>query len=62
MLALDDAILLEVHPEVKDALIEKLQELIFTEDVQITDWTNTLASLGLYGPKSALVLANSPCI
>ena len=59
VLALDDAILLEVHPEVKDALIEKLQELIFTEDVQITDWTNTLASLGLYGPKSALVLATA---
>ena len=53
VLALDDTILLEVHPGVKDTLAQKLEEFVFTEDIQVADWTDTWALFGLHGPQAA---------
>ncbi len=56
---LGDVCLLEVHPSVKDAVLEQLDRLVFSEDVRLGDVTDTFACLGVYGPMAARVLANA---
>ena len=57
VLALDDTMLLEVHPGVKDVLVQKFEEFVFTEDVQVVDWTGAWALFGLHGPRAASTVA-----
>jgi len=49
ILDLGDVLMLDVHKEIKDFLVEKFKELIFTEDVKIVDWTDQWKSYGVYG-------------
>ena len=49
VLNLGDVLMLDVHKEVKDFLVKRLKELIFTEDVEVVDWTDKWQSYGLYG-------------
>src|SRR5712691_8519550 len=42
---LGDVILLTLHRDVKDAVLEKLDQFIFTEDVQLGDVSETFVQL-----------------
>lgn len=55
---LGDVILLVVGRETKDALLAKLDQFIFTEDVQLGDVTETYASAAIVGPDAAKVVAS----
>ena len=50
---LGEAVLMDVHGDVKNMLIERFRELVFTEEVEIDDWTETWTSFGLHGPSAA---------
>src|SRR3990172_3193562 len=43
VLELGDALLLDVDPRIKDSLLARLDQLVFTEDVQLEDLTARLA-------------------
>ena len=47
---LGDALLLDVHADVKDLLVERLGSLVFAEDVRIGDWTPSWSGVALHGP------------
>ena len=47
-----DLMLLDVHRGVKDALVGRLEELIFTEDAEIADWSEDRTSYGVHGPSA----------
>ena len=47
---LGDVILLTAAVATKDTVLAKLDQFIFTEDVQLGDVTDTFASLALVGP------------
>ena len=57
VLHLGATLLLDVHPSVKDALLERFEQLIFTEDVQVADWTEAWALYGVHGPRAAATVA-----
>lgn len=50
---LGDAILLTLPGDVKDVVLAKLDQFIFTEDVQLGDVTATFGQLAVLGPESA---------
>ena len=50
VLSIGGYLLLDVHEGSKDTLTAKFGELVFTEDVEIADWTDTWASYGVTGP------------
>ena len=50
---LGEAVLIDIHGDVKSFLIERFRELVFAEEVEIDDWTETWTSFGLYGPSAA---------
>jgi len=54
---LGDVCLLDVHPSVKDTVVERLDQFVFSEDVRLGDVTASFASFGVYGPESAEVVA-----
>ena len=54
---LGDLMLLDVPREVKDTLLAKLDQFIFTEDVQLGDATETFAEIAIVGPEAARILA-----
>jgi folate-binding protein YgfZ len=56
---LGDRILLDVVPSVAASLTNRLNTLIFSEDVQVTDVTADFAELGVHGPGAADVLAEA---
>jgi folate-binding protein YgfZ len=49
---LGDVCLLDLHPSVKDTVIERLDQFVFGEDVRLGDVTDAFASFGVYGPQS----------
>lgn len=51
-----DRILLDVEPSVAVALTERLNKLIFSEDVQIQNVTGQLGEIGVHGPAAFAVL------
>jgi tRNA-modifying protein YgfZ len=53
-----DEILLDVESSVGDALSERLDTLIFSEDVQVKNVTRDLAEMGVHGPLASRVLAD----
>ena len=57
VLDLGDVVLLDVDRGVKDTLLEKLDQFIFSEDVRLGDVTDAFAGFGLCGPRSAEALA-----
>lgn len=54
---LGDVILIELPRDVKDLVLQKLDQFVFTEDVQLGDVSDTFAGLALVGPASAGVVA-----
>ena len=50
---LGETILLDVHKDVKDMLVDRFQALIFSEDVEIADRSQSWTSCGVHG-RSAL--------
>jgi folate-binding protein YgfZ len=55
---LGDGILLSMIPDVKDTVLSKLDQFIFSEDVQLTDLSDTSASLAIVGPLAARVVGD----
>jgi folate-binding protein YgfZ len=55
---LGDVMLLTVPPAAKDTVLAKLDQFVFSEDVQLGDVTDTLTSIGLVGPDAARALAS----
>lgn len=59
-----DAILLSLDGSVKDTVLAKLDQFVFTEDVQLGDVTATFAQIAIVGPEAAravtTVLAGVP--
>ncbi len=56
---LGDLCLLDLHPSVKDTVLARLDQFVFSEDVRLGDVTETFASLGVYGAQSPAVLAGA---
>lgn len=56
---LGDAILMTLSRDVKDLVLAKLDQFIFTEDVQLGDLTEAYSSMALVGPLVPAVLALS---
>jgi folate-binding protein YgfZ len=54
---LGDVILLSIARDVKDTVLTKLEQFIFTEDVQLRDVSDTFVSMAIVGPRAASVLA-----
>jgi folate-binding protein YgfZ len=59
VLQLGDLILLDVDPGMETVLIEKLDQFIFSEDVQLGDVTQSFAACGVYGPRAGPVVAKA---
>ena len=53
---LGDVLLLTLPLDVKDAVLAKLDQFIFTEDVQLGDVTDTFGHLAMVGPAAAAML------
>lgn len=54
-----DRVLLDLVPSVAASLTERLNKLIFSEDVQVGDVTADLAEFGVHGPGAVEVLAEA---
>src|SRR5262245_14782403 len=54
---LGDVILLTMDRAVKDTVLTKLDQLIFTEDVQLGDVTDAFAQVGIIGPDAAAIVS-----
>ena len=52
---LGDVMLIDVRREVKDVLLQRFDQLIFTEDVQLGDVSDAWGCLGVYGPQAARI-------
>jgi folate-binding protein YgfZ len=55
---LGNVILLMVAGDVKDALLARLDTLVFSEDVQLGDVTETFAQIAVVGPRSASIVGS----
>jgi folate-binding protein YgfZ len=55
---LGDLILLSLGGEVKDTVLAKLDQFIFTEDVQLGDVSDTFAQYAVVGPQAARVVSS----
>ena len=53
-----DVILMTVQGDVKDIVLARLDQFIFSEEVQLADATATQAQIGIVGPDSATVAAH----
>lgn len=51
-----DRIVLDVPAELAAALVERLDQSVFTEDVQLTDLSRSLVSVWIHGPSAAATL------
>jgi folate-binding protein YgfZ len=54
---LGDVLLLTLHRDVKDAVMTKLDQVIFSEDVQLGDVTETFTQIAVVGPAAASIAA-----
>jgi folate-binding protein YgfZ len=52
-----DSTMMDLEPEVTERVRGLLEQFIFSEDVQVTDQTATVAQLGVVGPAAADVVA-----
>ena len=56
---LGDVILLTLPRDVKDAVLARLDQLVFTEDVQLGDITESFGALAVVGPQSSHVISQA---
>ncbi len=54
---LGDLILIDLHRDAREAVLAKLDQLIFSEDVALGDVTEAFGCLGVSGPEAARVVA-----
>ncbi len=54
---LGDVLLLDLHPETRETVLTKLDQMIFSEDVQLGDVTGTFGCISVQGPRAADVAA-----
>jgi len=54
---LGDVMLLTMAGDVKDGVLAKLDQFIFTEEVQLGDVSNTFAQIAVIGPEAAIAVA-----
>jgi folate-binding protein YgfZ len=54
---LGDVILIELARDVKDTVLQKLDQFVFTEDVQLGDVSETFGGVAVVGPASADAVA-----
>src|SRR5437762_323988 len=54
-----EALLLDVEEPVAASLAERLDKLIFAEDVQVKNVTNDFALLGVHGPAAAVTIESA---
>jgi folate-binding protein YgfZ len=54
---LGDVMLLTLHRDVKDTVMTKLDQVIFSEDVQLGDVSDTFAQIAVVGPDAAAIVA-----
>jgi len=54
---LGDLMLVDLPREVKDTVLAKLDQFVFTEDVQLGDVTETFTEMAIVGPEAAGILA-----
>src|SRR5581483_11053467 len=52
-----DVVLVAVHGDVKDAVLARFDQFIFSEDVQLGDVTSTFTEIAVVGPRAADHLA-----
>jgi len=52
---LGDVMLIDVSREVKDVLLQRFDQLIFSEDVQLGDVSDAWGCIAVYGPRAAAV-------
>ena len=52
-------ILMDLERDVAASTAEHLDRFIFSEDVQVSNETDSLAQIGVYGPQSAAVVARA---
>jgi len=50
---LGDVTLLDMRREVQDAVLQRFEQMIFSEDVQLGDMSGGLGCIGVYGPTAA---------
>jgi folate-binding protein YgfZ len=55
---LGDKLLLDVHGSVKDMLVQRLDELVFAEDVDVVDWSEGWVGFTIVGPTAEQCLAS----
>ena len=58
VLEMGDVMLLDVHPSRTAMLVANLENLLFSEDVQVADWSDKWVPLGVHGPRSAAALVS----
>src|SRR6476660_2712455 len=54
---LGDVILIELSRDVKDVVLQKLDQFVFTEDVQLGDVSETFGAVAIVGPASSAAVA-----
>jgi folate-binding protein YgfZ len=54
---LGDAILLSVHKDAKDTVLARLDQFVFSEDVQLGDVTGTFDTVAVVGPRAPAVVS-----
>lgn len=54
---LGDVILLALHKDAKDTVLARLDQFVFSEDVQLGDATETFDSVAVVGPRAAAVVS-----
>ena len=59
---LGDRLLISVEGTVASALTERLDKLIFSEDVQVRDVSHDLVEIGVYGPEASLLIERAVAI
>jgi len=57
VLELGDLTLLDVEPDTRTAVLEKLEQFVFSEDVRLVDATADLGQIGVYGARAAEAIA-----
>ena len=55
---LGDVMLITLHRDVKDTVMAKLDQVIFSEDVQLGDVTDTFGQVAVIGPQAASAVAS----
>jgi folate-binding protein YgfZ len=54
-----DMILLDVPAAVREPVLQRLDQFIFSEDVQLSDLTDALSEIGVHGPSAPVVVERS---